>query len=192
MHSVWLQAQKVKSDKSQTYKACKELGTKLQFGLTGTPMQNTYAELYNLVDLCAHLQSLLCMSVDLATCMQKGLHCVARTWALDGHGRLHGPGRLYVRLRPGKQAVMLRVAVMCGCQPRLRFVHLRCRSSNDIVTGKCACIIMHWCFIQDGMSDDVLICVLCWVQACARRTGRAEALHRVLCKSPAAGPEEDS
>lgn len=78
-----MQAQRLKNDDTQAYKACKGLGTKLRFGLTGTPMQNKYAELYNLVDLCAHLQFPVCISVDLASCMQKGQHGLAWTWALD-------------------------------------------------------------------------------------------------------------
>ena len=55
MHSVCMQAQRLKNDKTKLYKACKELRTKLRFGLTGTPMQNKHSELYILVHLCAPL-----------------------------------------------------------------------------------------------------------------------------------------
>ena len=53
-----MQAQKLKSEKTQLYQMCSALGTKLRYGLTGTPMQNRHKELYNLLRLCALAVSL--------------------------------------------------------------------------------------------------------------------------------------
>ena len=50
---IFDEAHRLKSTSSQTSKAAKEIKTKCRYGLTGTVMQNSLDELWNLIDWCS-------------------------------------------------------------------------------------------------------------------------------------------
>ena len=55
-----MQAQRLKNGETIIYEMCRKLGTKLRYGLTGTPMQNNHKEIFKLLRLCAHSPARAC------------------------------------------------------------------------------------------------------------------------------------